>query len=58
MRNARVMGIVFVIFGVLLIASSAVTEPIRWWRVGAGVLFALVGLAYFLRARAVTPPAA
>jgi hypothetical protein len=58
MRNARVIGICIMIFGALVTADRAVTEPVGWWRIVFGVFFALAGLRFFLRARAATPPAA
>lgn len=57
MRNARVVFICIMIFGVLVAADGAVMEPVRWWRIGAGLFFSLAGLRYFLRTRAATPPA-
>ena len=57
MRNARVIGICIMIFGALVAADGAVMEPVRWWRVGAGLFFCLAGLRFFLQTRAATPPA-
>lgn len=55
--NSRVIGICLMIFGALVAADGAIAQPFRWWNIGMGVFFALVGLRWFLRARAATPPA-
>jgi hypothetical protein len=57
MSSSRVIGICIMIFGALVAVDGAVTEPFQWWNIGIGVFFVLVGLRWFLRARAVTPPA-
>jgi hypothetical protein len=45
------------IFGALVAVFGAVSHPFQWWDIGMGVFFALVGLRWFLKARAATPPA-
>jgi hypothetical protein len=56
MGNSRVIGICIMIFGALVAIDGAVTTPFRWWGIGAGLLFILVGLRFFLRSRAAVPP--
>ncbi len=56
MRNARVIGICIMIFGAMVAVDGALMEPLRWWRIGAGVFFVLAGLRFFLRGRTATPP--
>jgi ABC-type enterobactin transport system permease subunit len=56
MRNSRVIGICLMIFGALVAADGAVMQPFRLWSIGIGVFFVLVGLRYFLRARATASP--
>lgn len=57
MRNARVVFICIMIFGALVAADGAVMEPVRWWRIGAGLFFCLAGLRFFLRTGVARPPA-
>ena len=57
MGNSRVFGICLMIFGAMVAADGAMMKPFRLWSIGLGVFFVLVGLRYFLRARAATPPA-
>jgi hypothetical protein len=57
MGSSRVVGICLMIFGALVAADGAVSHPFRWWNVGIGVFFILVGLRWFASARAATPPA-
>jgi ABC-type enterobactin transport system permease subunit len=59
MGNSRVFGICLMILGALVASDGAVMKPFRLWSIGIGVFFVLVGLRYFLRARAAaaTPPA-
>jgi hypothetical protein len=45
------------IFGALVAVDGAVTEPFQWWNIGIGVFLGLIGLRWFLRPRAATPPA-
>jgi hypothetical protein len=47
------------IFGAMVATDGAMMKPFRLWSIGIGVFFILVGLRYFLRARAAagTPPA-
>jgi hypothetical protein len=52
MRDSRVIGICIMIFGALVATDGAVTVPVRWWSVGAGVFFVLAGLRFYLRGRA------
>lgn len=58
MRNARVLGICFMIIGALFVADGVSPPPIRWLRVGMGIMFAIAGVLHLMRARPVDPPAA
>lgn len=58
MRNTLVLGICFIIIGALFIADGVVPPPIRWLRVGMGIVFVIGGILYFMRARSADDPAA
>lgn len=58
MRNARVLGICVLIIGALFIADGLLPPPIRWPRVGMGVMFAVAGILHFRRVRPADPPTA
>lgn len=51
MTNSRMAGVFFMIIGVLFIADAALSPPIHWLRVGAGVAFVVAGLIGLARAR-------
>jgi ABC-type enterobactin transport system permease subunit len=59
MGNSRVFGVCLMIFGAMVATDGAMMKPFRLWSIGIGVFFILVGLRYFLRARAAAakPPA-
>jgi len=56
MGSSRVIGICIMIFGVLVAIDGAVMRPFRWWGIGAGLFFVLVGLRFLLGSRAAVPP--
>jgi len=55
MRNARVLGICFIIIGALFVADGVSPAPIRWLRVGMGIMFVVAGVLHFRHARPAAP---